>query len=76
MYVCVFYLFILYQADRPEYRAACKLWDLFLVTKNSLLRGGEVEDDEEEEESEDADNPGVSTEEEVKFPHNRLSSSD
>lgn len=54
-----------YPADRPEYRAACKLWDLFLVTKNSLLRGGEVEDDEEEEESEDADNPGVSTEEEM-----------
>ncbi|KAF4079056.1 hypothetical protein AMELA_G00188770 [Ameiurus melas] len=54
-----------YSADRSEYRAACKLWELFLATKNSLLRGGDVEDDEEEEESEDADNPGVSTEEEM-----------
>ncbi|XP_058259192.1 polybromo 1, like isoform X3 [Hemibagrus wyckioides] len=53
-----------YSTDSPEYRAACKLWDLFLATKSSLLRG-DVEDDEEEEESEDADNPGVSTEEEM-----------
>ncbi|KAM9482460.1 polybromo 1, like isoform 1-T2 [Clarias gariepinus] len=54
-----------YSAESSEYRAACKLWDLFLTTKSTLLRGGDVEDDEEEEESEDADNPGVSTEEEM-----------
>ncbi|XP_062853504.1 polybromo 1, like [Trichomycterus rosablanca] len=52
-----------YPADSPEYRAACKLWDLFRSTKNSLLRGGDVEDEEEEEESEDTENPGSSTEE-------------
>ncbi|XP_060724128.1 polybromo 1, like isoform X2 [Tachysurus vachellii] len=54
-----------YPPDSPECRAACKLWALFLATKSSLLPGGDVEDDEEEEESEDADNPGVSTEEEM-----------
>ncbi|XP_060775398.1 polybromo 1, like isoform X2 [Neoarius graeffei] len=54
-----------YLADSPEYRAACKLWDVFLATKSSLLHGGDIEDDDEEEESEEVDNPGVSTEEEM-----------
>lgn len=61
------WLCFLFQADSPEYRAACKLWDVFLATKSSL-HGGDIEDDDEEEESEEVDNPGVSTEEEVKFP--------
>uniref|UniRef100_A0A8B9JZJ6 Protein polybromo-1 n=1 Tax=Astyanax mexicanus TaxID=7994 RepID=A0A8B9JZJ6_ASTMX len=56
-----------YQADKPEYRAACKLWAVFLTTKNNLLPGGNKEeaDEEEEDEGEDTDNPGVSTEEET-----------
>ncbi|KAI5109113.1 polybromo 1, like isoform X1, partial [Silurus meridionalis] len=54
-----------YPAESPEFRAACTLWDLFLATKSSLLGRGDAEDDEDEEESEDADNPGVSTEEEI-----------
>uniref|UniRef100_A0AAR2J535 Protein polybromo-1 n=1 Tax=Pygocentrus nattereri TaxID=42514 RepID=A0AAR2J535_PYGNA len=55
-----------YSADSPEYRAACKLWNVFLDTKKSVLRGGDGEeaDEEEEDEGEDHDNAGVSTEEE------------
>ncbi|XP_066520452.1 polybromo 1, like [Hoplias malabaricus] len=56
-----------YAADSQEHRAACKLWDVFLVTKRNLLHGRDREeaDEEEEEEGEDPDNPGVSTEEET-----------
>ncbi|XP_030231386.1 protein polybromo-1 isoform X1 [Gadus morhua] len=37
-----------YKADSPEHRAACKLWDLYMRTKNEFVQRGDYEDDEEE----------------------------
>uniref|UniRef100_A0A4W6G1J9 Protein polybromo-1 n=1 Tax=Lates calcarifer TaxID=8187 RepID=A0A4W6G1J9_LATCA len=52
-----------YKSDSPEYRAACKLWDLYLRTKNEFVQRGEY--DEDDDEGYDAqDNPGGSTEDE------------
>ncbi|KAK5603945.1 hypothetical protein CRENBAI_025829 [Crenichthys baileyi] len=52
-----------YKSDSPEYRAACKLWDLYLRTKNEFVQRGEYEDDDED--GYDAqENPGGSTEDE------------
>uniref|UniRef100_UPI0037E82D4E protein polybromo-1-like isoform X1 n=1 Tax=Semicossyphus pulcher TaxID=241346 RepID=UPI0037E82D4E len=52
-----------YKSDSPEYRAACKLWDLYLRTKNEFVQRGEY--DEDDEDVYDAqDNPGGSTEDE------------
>ncbi|MED6262008.1 Protein polybromo-1 [Ataeniobius toweri] len=52
-----------YKSDSPEYRAACKLWDLYLRTKNEFVQRGEYEDDDED--GFDAqENPGGSTEDE------------
>lgn len=52
------------QPDSPEYRAACKLWDLYLRTKNEFVQRGDYEDDDEEGDDVE-DNPGRSTEDEV-----------
>uniref|UniRef100_A0A3Q3M7Q0 Protein polybromo-1 n=1 Tax=Labrus bergylta TaxID=56723 RepID=A0A3Q3M7Q0_9LABR len=52
-----------YKSDSPEYRAACKLWDLYLRTKNEFVQRGDYEEDDED--GYDAqDNPGGSTEDE------------
>ncbi|XP_054640092.1 protein polybromo-1-like isoform X1 [Dunckerocampus dactyliophorus] len=52
-----------YKSDSPEFRAACKLWDLYQRTKNEFVQPGE--DDEEDEDGYDAqDNPSGSTEDE------------
>ncbi|KAM7006812.1 protein polybromo-1-like isoform 8-T8 [Tautogolabrus adspersus] len=52
-----------YKPDSPEYRAACKLWDLYLRTKNEFVQRGDYEEDDED--CYDAqDNPGGSTEDE------------
>uniref|UniRef100_A0AAQ4NYX8 Protein polybromo-1 n=1 Tax=Gasterosteus aculeatus aculeatus TaxID=481459 RepID=A0AAQ4NYX8_GASAC len=51
-----------YKSDSPEYRAACKLWDLYLRTKNEFVHRGDCDDDEEGYDA--PDNPGGSTEEE------------
>ncbi|KAF7670169.1 hypothetical protein LDENG_00068220 [Lucifuga dentata] len=52
-----------YKSDSPEYRAACKLWDLYLRTKNEFVQRGEY--DEDDEDGYDAqDNLGGSTEDE------------
>uniref|UniRef100_A0A672NA27 Protein polybromo-1 n=1 Tax=Sinocyclocheilus grahami TaxID=75366 RepID=A0A672NA27_SINGR len=53
-----------YQADSAEYRAACRLLNVFLSTKNELLQGAEGEEAEDDEEGEDAENPSASMEEE------------
>ncbi|ROL50781.1 Protein polybromo-1 [Anabarilius grahami] len=53
-----------YQADSAEYRAACRLLNVFLSTKNELLQGGEGEDADDDEEGEDVENPSSSMEEE------------
>uniref|UniRef100_A0A8C1GAN9 Protein polybromo-1 n=1 Tax=Cyprinus carpio TaxID=7962 RepID=A0A8C1GAN9_CYPCA len=42
-----------YQADSAEYRAACRLLNVFLTTKNELLQGAEGEEAEDDEEGED-----------------------
>uniref|UniRef100_A0A3Q3XI85 Protein polybromo-1 n=1 Tax=Mola mola TaxID=94237 RepID=A0A3Q3XI85_MOLML len=53
-----------YKSETPEYRAACKLWDLYLRTKNEFVQRGEFEEDDED--GYDAqDNPGGSTEDET-----------
>ncbi|XP_015202665.1 protein polybromo-1 isoform X5 [Lepisosteus oculatus] len=53
-----------YKADSPEYKAACRLWDLYLRTKNEFVQRGDYE--EEDEDGEDTqENPGTSTEEET-----------
>uniref|UniRef100_A0A673MT31 Protein polybromo-1 n=1 Tax=Sinocyclocheilus rhinocerous TaxID=307959 RepID=A0A673MT31_9TELE len=42
-----------YQADSAEYRAACRLLNVFLTIKNELLQGAEGEEAEDDEEGED-----------------------
>ncbi|XP_062316377.1 protein polybromo-1 [Osmerus eperlanus] len=52
-----------YKPETPEYRAACKLWDLYLRTKNEFVQRGDY--DEEEEDGDDAqEHPGGSNEDE------------
>lgn len=63
---------LLQQTNSAEYRAACRLLSVFQATKNDLLQGGDGEEAEDDEEGEDAENPSVSMEEEVRF-HNFLS---
>uniref|UniRef100_A0A8C2L6N7 Protein polybromo-1 n=1 Tax=Cyprinus carpio TaxID=7962 RepID=A0A8C2L6N7_CYPCA len=46
-----------YQADSAEYRAACRLLNIFLSTKNELLQGAEGEEAEDDEDGEDGENP-------------------
>lgn len=53
------------QSDSPEYRAACKLWDLYLRTRNEFVQRGEDDDDEEEDGYDAQDNPGGTNEDEV-----------
>uniref|UniRef100_A0A8C1FTY7 Polybromo 1, like n=1 Tax=Cyprinus carpio carpio TaxID=630221 RepID=A0A8C1FTY7_CYPCA len=58
-----------YQADSAEYRAACRLLNIFLSTKNELLQGAEGEEAEDDEDGEDGENPSASMEDEVKTIH-------
>ncbi|XP_077428953.1 protein polybromo-1-like isoform X3 [Vanacampus margaritifer] len=52
-----------YKSDSAEFRAACKLWDLYQRTKNEFVQPGD--DDEEDEAGYDAqDIPSGSTEDE------------
>ncbi|KAF0034954.1 hypothetical protein F2P81_012712 [Scophthalmus maximus] len=37
-----------YKSESPEYRAACKLWDLYLRTKNEFVQRGEDDDDDDD----------------------------
>uniref|UniRef100_A0A8C2A4Z1 Protein polybromo-1 n=1 Tax=Cyprinus carpio TaxID=7962 RepID=A0A8C2A4Z1_CYPCA len=53
-----------YQADSAEYRAACRLLNIFLSTKNELLQGAEGEEAEDDEDGEDGENPSASMEDE------------
>lgn len=39
-----------YKSDTPEYKAACKLWDLYLRTRNEFIQKGDCEEDEDDEE--------------------------
>lgn len=60
---------LLQQADSAEYRAACRLLNIFLSTKNELLQGAEGEEAEDDEDGEDGENPSASMEDEVKTIH-------
>ncbi|XP_054639647.1 polybromo 1, like [Dunckerocampus dactyliophorus] len=51
-----------YKRDSEEYQAACKLWDVYLQTRNDFLQAGDGDDDDED--VDDMDNPGMSTEDE------------
>ncbi|XP_073899992.1 protein polybromo-1 isoform X2 [Castor canadensis] len=49
-----------YKPDSPEYKAACKLWDLYLRTRNEFVQKGEA--DEEDDDEDGQDNQGTVTE--------------
>ncbi|XP_072522268.1 protein polybromo-1 isoform X2 [Salminus brasiliensis] len=52
-----------YKPETPEYRAASKLWDLYIRTKNEFVQRGDYEDDDDD--GDDAqDNAGGSMEDE------------
>ncbi|XP_044307570.1 protein polybromo-1 isoform X4 [Varanus komodoensis] len=42
-----------YKPDSPEYKAACKLWDLYIRTKNEFVQKGDAEDDDDDDEGHD-----------------------
>uniref|UniRef100_A0A2K6C3Q8 Protein polybromo-1 n=1 Tax=Macaca nemestrina TaxID=9545 RepID=A0A2K6C3Q8_MACNE len=46
--------------DSPEYKAACKLWDLYLRTRNEFVQKGEADDEDDDEDGQD--NQGTVTE--------------
>lgn len=54
------------QPDSPEYRAACKLWDLYLRTKNEFVQRGDFDEDDEDAYNAHG-NPGGSAEDEVRI---------
>ncbi|XP_021264888.1 protein polybromo-1 isoform X3 [Numida meleagris] len=43
-----------YKPDSPEYKAACKLWELYLRTKNEFVQKGDAEEEDEDEEGHDS----------------------
>ncbi|XP_066206781.1 protein polybromo-1 isoform X23 [Saccopteryx leptura] len=49
-----------YKPDSPEYKAACKLWDLYLRTRNEFVQKGEADDEDDDEDGQD--NQGTVTE--------------
>ncbi|XP_058148579.1 protein polybromo-1 isoform X2 [Dasypus novemcinctus] len=49
-----------YKPESPEYKAACKLWDLYLRTRNEFVQKGEA--DEEDDDEDGQDNQGTVTE--------------
>ncbi|XP_053233542.1 protein polybromo-1 isoform X10 [Podarcis raffonei] len=42
-----------YKPDSPEYKAACKLWDLYIRTKNEFVQKGDPDDDDDDDEGHD-----------------------
>ncbi|XP_077308342.1 protein polybromo-1 isoform X11 [Lithobates pipiens] len=42
-----------YKSDTPEYKAACKLWDLYLRTRNEFIQKGDCEEDDDEDDTQD-----------------------
>ncbi|XP_075689904.1 protein polybromo-1 isoform X3 [Rhinoderma darwinii] len=51
-----------YKSDAPEYKAACKLWDLYLRTRNEFIQKGDCEeDDDDEEDTQDTATPEAET---------------
>ncbi|KAM8914118.1 polybromo 1, like isoform 2-T2 [Spinachia spinachia] len=53
-----------YKSDTEEYQAACKLWEVYLQTRNEFVQPGDG--DEDDEDGDDMmDNPGMSNEDET-----------
>ncbi|XP_027032136.2 protein polybromo-1 isoform X2 [Tachysurus fulvidraco] len=53
-----------YKPETPEYRAACKLWDLYIRTKNEFVQRGDY--DEDDDDGDDArETPGGAMEDEA-----------
>ncbi|XP_029006636.1 protein polybromo-1-like isoform X3 [Betta splendens] len=52
-----------YKSNSEEYQAACKLWQVYLQTKNEFVQPGDGEEDDED--NDEVDNPGMSTEDET-----------
>ncbi|XP_054473330.1 polybromo 1, like isoform X4 [Anoplopoma fimbria] len=53
-----------YKSDTEEYQAACRLWVVYLQTRNEFVQPGDG--DEDDEDGDDMmDNPGMSTEDET-----------
>lgn len=56
------------QSDSEEYQAACKLWEVYLQTRNEFVQPGDGDDDDEDGDGDDMmDNSGIPTEDEVSF---------
>lgn len=59
-------LSLTYQAESEEYKAACRLWELYVHIRNEFVQPGDG--DEDDDDGEDMlDNPALSTEDEVKI---------
>ncbi|XP_057626709.1 protein polybromo-1 isoform X17 [Chionomys nivalis] len=43
-----------YKPESPEYKAACKLWDLYLRTRNEFVQKGEADDEDDDEDGQDS----------------------
>lgn len=60
----IFMFMSMIQRDSEEYQAACKLWEVYLQTRNEFVQPGDG--DEDDEDGDDMmDTPGMSTEDEV-----------
>ncbi|XP_069592936.1 protein polybromo-1 isoform X8 [Ranitomeya imitator] len=44
-----------YKFDAPEYKAACKLWDLYLRTRNEFVQKGDCEEDDDDDDEDTLD---------------------
>ncbi|XP_071761621.1 polybromo 1, like [Centroberyx gerrardi] len=53
-----------YKGESEEYQAACKLWEIYLQTRNEFVQPGDGDDDDEDGDDM-LDNPGMSTEDET-----------
>ncbi|XP_038628001.1 protein polybromo-1 isoform X5 [Tachyglossus aculeatus] len=42
-----------YKPDSPEYKAACKLWDLYLRTRNEFVQKGDADEDDDDDDGHD-----------------------
>uniref|UniRef100_A0A3Q1FDK6 Protein polybromo-1 n=1 Tax=Acanthochromis polyacanthus TaxID=80966 RepID=A0A3Q1FDK6_9TELE len=54
-----------YKSDTEEYQAACKLWQVYLQTRNEFVQPGDGDEDDEDDMM---DNPAMSAEDEVSSP--------
>lgn len=53
------------QAESEEYQAACRLWVVYVQTRNEFVQPGDGYDDDDDDGDDMLDNTGLSTEDEV-----------